>query len=189
MAGSIRIASAAVTCSLVLVFAETRGLAQLELTAPVASQSESTEHDFDFLLGTWEFIAESKLAGVPPKYPGRWTAARTGAGALVEDDFVVVDDQGVRRYLGVTVRAFDAQTKRWTTAFVVPPGATWSIGRAWREGSEIAETPEDSAKGTRARFLDIASDHFTWIMEQSKDAGKTWATMVRVQARRAATNQ
>ena len=158
----------------------------LAQTRATAAPAEGSKHDFDFLLGNWEFIAESKLPGVPPKYPGRWTGERTGAGAIVEDDFIVTDDQGVRRYLGITLRAFDAKTKQWTTAFVVPPGAKWSVGRAWREGNEIAEGSDDATSGKRARFLDIAPDHFTWSMEQSNDGGKTWANMVRVQATRVA---
>jgi hypothetical protein len=151
--------------------------------------SESTPQDFDFLLGSWDFVTESKLPGTPPKYPGRWTGERTGDGALVEDDYIVVDNEGQRRYLGVTIRAFDSKTKQWTTAFVVPPGANWSLGSAWREGNEIAEGPLDTAKGTRARFYDIGPDHFMWSMDRSTDGGKTWTNMVRVEAHRVSTGE
>lgn len=170
----------------IVVLGQTGTLAQTPVTAV---SLEGSEHDFDFLLGSWEFTAESKLPGAPPTYPGRWTGERTGNGALVEDDFIVIDDQGVRRYLGVTIRAFDAKTKHWTTAFVVPPAATWKLGTAWREGNDIAEGPLDSTKKTRARFADIASDHFTWSMDQSTDGGTTWVNMVRVRARRASATQ
>lgn len=157
----------------------------LAQTASMTVSTEGSEHDFDFLLGNWDFTAESRLPGLPPTYTGRWTFERTGNGALVEDDFMAVDELGVRRYLGVTVRAFDATTKRWTTSFVVPPGATWRLGAAWREGNEIAEGPLDTAiQKTRARFSDVAKDHFTWTLDQSTDNGKTWVNMVRVRARR-----
>ena len=151
----------------------------------------STEGDFDFLLGSWEFTAESKVPGVPPKYQGRWTAERIGDGTLVEDDFTGLDDRGRRVYLGVTIRAFDAKAKRWTTAFVEPvrylegQTAKWSLGTAWRERHEMREGPLDEAKASRARFYDIAPDHFSWSMDRSTDGGKSWINdYLRVQARR-----
>lgn len=167
------------------------GLAQ-ETTLARPTPSASTEHDFDFMLGKWEFTAESKVPGVPPKYHGRWTAERTGDATLVEDDFTALDDQGNRVYLGVTLRAFDAKAKRWTTAFVEPvryregPAAKWSLGTAWREGSEVREASLDEQNRARAHFFDIAPDHFNWSMDRSADGGKTWITdFLRVQARRA----
>jgi hypothetical protein len=146
--------------------------------------SASTDHDFDFLVGTWEFTAVAKIPGAPPTYPGIWTAKRTGDDAVVEDAYKVVDDQGVRRFLGVTYRAFDAKKKLWTTAFVVPPSGTWKLGTAWREGDEIWEGSPDESKTKRARFYDIAPDHFHWIAERSTDGGMSWSSYVQVEARR-----
>lgn len=161
-----------------------------------SASSESTERDFDFLLGSWEFTAESKVPGVPPVYHGRWTGERIGDATLVEDDFAGLDDGGRRVYLGVTIRAFDAKAKRWTTAFVEPVRylegrtAKWSLGTAWREEHEMHEGPLDTAKASRARFYDIGPDHFSWRMDQSTDGGKTWTyDLLRVQARRTSAGQ
>jgi hypothetical protein len=136
------------------------------------------------MLGTWSFTVESKLPNTPATYTDRWTAERIAVGTLVEDDFMAIDDQGVRHYLGVTIRAFDANTKQWTTAFVVPPANSWAIGKAWREGNEIAEGPDNQAKGRRARFSDITTDGFTWSLDNSDDGGRTWVNVVRVRAHR-----
>jgi len=148
------------------------GLAQGPALPQPMSSSVSTEHDFDFLLGDWEFAAASKVPGVPPKYQGRWTGERIGDGTLVEDDFTALDDRGNRVYLGVTVRAFDAKAKHWTTAFVEPvrylegPVGKWSLGIAWRDGTEVRESPLDESNRTRAHFFDIAPDHFSWRMDR-----------------------
>ena len=181
-------------CSLIaftILVCSPSGHAQPPTLAP-PSPSTSGEHDFDFLLGKWEFTAESKVPGVPPTYRGRWTAERTGDETLVEDDFAAFDERGSRVYLGVTLRAFDAKVKRWTTAFVEPvrylegPAAKWSLGSAWREGNEVREASLDVPNRARARFFDIAPDHFRWSMDRSADGGRTWITdVLRVQARRA----
>jgi hypothetical protein len=177
------------------VIALANGPAHFQATQGETS-SESTERDFDFLIGSWEFTAESKVPGTPPVYHGHWTGERTGDATLVEDDFTGLDDNGRRVYLGVTIRAFDAKAKRWTTAFVEPvrylegPKAKWSLGTAWREGHEMREGPLDESKASRARFYDIAPDHFSWKMDRSTDGGKTWISdFLRVQARRASVGQ
>jgi hypothetical protein len=145
-----------------------------------ASVATSTEHDFDFLLGSWEFAAASKVPGVPSQYHGLWTAERIGAGTLVEDDYAAFDDRGHRVYLGVTIRAFDANARRWMTSFVEPVryldmrATKWSLGIAWRDGTEVREAPVDEPSLTRAHFFDIAPDHFSWSMDRSTDGGKTW---------------
>ncbi len=154
--------------------------------SPAAASAEGSEHDFDFVLGRWDFVAESKLPNTPATYTGRWTGERVGDGALVEDDYMP-GEVGARQYLGVTIRAFDAKTKRWTTTFVAPPAAAWALGSAWRDGKDMAEGPLDPAKGRRARFSDIAPDHFVWTLDSSIDGGRTWTTMVRVHSRRAAS--
>lgn len=165
------------------------GLAQRRATSELrrAVAPAPSEHDFDFLLGSWTFVADSKNPASPPHYPGHWMALRSGSGTVVEDDYHVVNDSGdvvtyrghayqpgETIFLGVTYRAFDAKTKRWTTAFVQPPAAKWSLGTAWRDGDVMREAPSEPASNSRARFYDIEPDHFTWSFDVSKDSGKTW---------------
>jgi hypothetical protein len=168
---------------------------------PTSSISEASAHDFDFMLGSWTFVADSKNPSNPPRFRGRWTAERSGDNTLIEDDYRAVNDSGEVTYkgrtyrpgetiyLGVTYRAFDARTKRWTTAFVQPPRATWSLGTAWRDAEVIREAPADTSPSTRARFYNIGPNHFTWSFDVTRDGGKTWTTdVVHVEATRVGTS-
>ncbi len=136
--------------------------------------AEPSAHDFDQILGTWAFTSKTRNPNIPPEFSGRWTWSRSGVDAIIEDDYRVVDPAGNQHFLGVTYRAFDATTKRWANAFVQPPGARWSIGEAWRDGNDIVEGPADSTKKSRARFVFVDADHFTWSYDVSQDGGKTW---------------
>lgn len=166
---------------------------------PLATHApEGTANDFDFIIGSWTFEVDSKNPATPAHYNGHWTGERTGKGTIIEDDFHVYNDSGkvvVSKgrtyqpgetvYLGITYRAFDASTKRWTTAFVQPPAGAWTLGTAWRDGAVMQEAPSDSAKGSRARFYNIGPNHFTWTLDVSRDGGKTWVTdFVHVEATR-----
>ncbi|HVT37675.1 MAG TPA: hypothetical protein VHE78_01400 [Gemmatimonadaceae bacterium] len=165
---------------------------------PARPAPEASVHDFDFMLGSWTFIAESKNPSWPPRFNGYWTGVRSGHGTIIEDDYRLVNDSGKvvtwrghayqpdeTIFIGVTYRAFDPLTKRWTTAFVQPPAAGWALGTAWREGDAMWEAPSDSARSSRAHFYNIEANHFSWSLEVSKDGGKTWvADFLRVDARR-----
>jgi hypothetical protein len=178
-------------------------LAMIGLASPTrpdvrpARSTEGSAHDFDFMLGSWTFAGVSTNPNYPAHFRGRWTAERSGDNALIEDDYRVVDDSaevkyggrtyrpGETIYLGVTYCAFDATTKRWATAFVQPPGATWSLGTAWRDGEMIREAPSDGSPSSRSRFYEIGPNHFAWSFDVSRDSGKTWlADVIRVEATR-----
>lgn len=165
--------------------------------ASASTPREGSGKDFDGMLGTWTFDAHSKNTNSPPRFSGHWTWQRSGNGTLVEDDYHVVNDSGKvvtwqgrsyepgeTIYLGVTYRAFDVNTKRWTTAFIQPPATQWSLGTAWRDGDSIREAPMGQ-QSNRARFYDVGPNHFSWRFDISKDGGKTWITdFVRVEATR-----
>src|SRR5919109_1504830 len=59
--------------------------------------------DFDYLLGDWEFTAESKEYG---KFRGLWSAVRLDTGQIL-DEYRVVGDRGETFYVSSTVRNYN----------------------------------------------------------------------------------
>jgi hypothetical protein len=137
-----------------------------------APPTESTTHDFDSLLGNWQFTAESKVPGTPATYTGRWTCERIGDGALVEDDCKAHDDGGRRVYLGVTFapstrrpkrgprRSFRSRRSRVVDLRQVPPGHSEPPDdrrtRCTKVGSTTPSQPAPVRTSTvRARSLQL----------------------------------
>jgi hypothetical protein len=66
--------------------------------------------DFDYLLGDWEFTANSQQYG---KFRGYWSAVRVGDGADVLDEYRVVGDNDETFYVTRTLRVYNAAADRW----------------------------------------------------------------------------
>jgi hypothetical protein len=82
--------------------------------APVNAQAPSGpkqghEHDFDYLLGDWQFVATSKQYG---KTEGRWSAVRLSTGQIL-DEYRLVDGKGGTIYVTATIRNYNAKSGKW----------------------------------------------------------------------------
>ena len=64
-------------------------VARVDAQAPSAPK-QGHEHDFDYLLGDWQFVATSKQYG---KTEGRWSAVRLSTGQIL-DEYRLVDGKG-----------------------------------------------------------------------------------------------
>src|SRR5712664_3148203 len=78
---------------------------------PEQIKASYTAHqaDFDYLLGDWEFTAESRMYG---KFRGFWSAVRLEKGQIL-DEYRVVGDDGKTLYVTTTIRAYNAAADRW----------------------------------------------------------------------------
>src|SRR5579875_3623815 len=94
----------------------------IALTAPLSVQADSQptpeqlkvryaahKSDFDYLLGDWEFTAESQQFG---KFAGRWSAVRLETGQIL-DEYRVTGKDGQTFYISSTIRAYNAMADRW----------------------------------------------------------------------------
>ena len=70
---------------------------------------EAHKSDFDYLLGDWEFTAQSVEWG---KYGGRWNAVRTAEGHIL-DEYRILDDKGGTIDVTSTVRSYNSAADRW----------------------------------------------------------------------------
>lgn len=147
---------------------------------------------FDFLDGTWDFTYTVKNPDgtTATSSKGRWTGRRLADGHVIEDSWVLIDDNGKPRNLGIyTFRAFNRVTGKWQFKSLNVSTGQWHDGTAEKAGSEMhltqsppAETPDGN--WLRIRYYNIAPDAFSWIADVGD--GKTWMPeLIRIEAKRA----
>ena len=147
---------------------------------------ETHRGDFDYLLGDWEFTAESQRHG---KFHGMWSATRLAEGQIL-DEYRVVGDKKETFYVTTTLRAYNAYLDRWELVGMDSGSGLQDIGTARRTGNEIHLEQRFGVMGDepshwRIRYFDIGPDRFSWTGDRSTDGGKTWVTgFQKIEARR-----
>lgn len=138
-------------------------------TAQTTHKADKT--DFDYLLGDWQFTADSKQWG---KFGGYWSAVRIGDGPLILDEYRIVDDDGKTVYVTRTLRAYNPKLDRWDLVSTDAQTGLQNVGTGYREGGEVHITQQFGTATMRIRYHDIQPDHFLWTADRSTDGGKTW---------------
>ena len=142
--------------------------------------------DFDYLLGDWEFIAESKQYG---KFNGRWSAVRLKTGQIL-DEYRVLGGSGETVYVTSTIRSYNSAADRWELIGMDHGAGLLDFGTAQRVGDEMHLEQKFGVAGgrpvtLRIRYYNIRSDRFSWSADRSADDGKTWTEdFQRIEARR-----
>ncbi len=175
------------------------GLALLPAAAAAKEQVDEREAqaaydahqaEFDYLLGDWEFVQTRPSASGPVKFRGYWSARRSADGAVITDEFRILDDSGRTSYVSTTLRAYSATQKRWNILGVEPGLGVLQVGTGWKEGKDMRISQTFSGGGAdsslwRIRYHDIRPDRFSWRGDRSTDGGKTWFENFRtIEARR-----
>ena len=146
----------------------------------------SHKSDFDYLLGDWEFTAESGDYG---KFGGRWSAVRLETGQIL-DEYRVTGSKGETFYVTSTIRSYNAAADRWELIGMNDGNGLQDFGTGQRIGAEVhIEQRFGVASGhptiLKIRYYDIQPDHFSWVADRSKDGGQTWGKgSQRIDARR-----
>jgi hypothetical protein len=152
-----------------------------------AAAYEVHKGDFDYLLGDWEFSANSREFGM---FRGYWSALRLSEGQIL-DEYRVVSDSGETIYVTTTIRNYNAFADRWELLGMDRGNGLQDAGTARRDGGEmrIEQRFGVAAGGTpailRIRYHDIGPDRFSWTADRSTDAGNTWVSRYQtIEARR-----
>jgi hypothetical protein len=152
----------------------------------VKALSAAHHGDFDYLLGDWEFTAESRQYG---KFRGYWSAVRLESGSIL-DEYRIVDDNGESVYSTTTIRAYNAAADRWELIGMDGGSGLQDFGTGQRRNSEMhIEQKFGVASGSpsvmRIRYYNIQPDRFSWTADRSADNGKTWVERFQqIEARR-----
>jgi hypothetical protein len=136
---------------------------------------EAHKGDFDYLLGDWEFTAQSHEYGA---FGGRWSAMRLDEGQIL-DEYRVTGDAGETYYVTTTLRNYNSVLDRWELIGAVAGEGLQDFGTGRRVGAEVhIEQRFGVAAGTpsvwKIRYYDIRPDGFSWAADRSNDDGKTW---------------
>jgi hypothetical protein len=176
-------AVAAVLCFVPSTGAQTSGPSPEEQRKAAYAAHQA---DFDYLLGDWEFTAESKQYG---KFNGRWSAVRLETGQIL-DEYRVLGGDGETIYVTSTVRSYNSAAGRWELIGMDRGGGLQDFGTAQRVGGEMHIEQRFGVAGgrpitLRIRYYNIQPDRFSWSADRSTDDGKTWtADFQRIEARR-----
>jgi hypothetical protein len=147
---------------------------------------DAHQGDFDYLLGDWEFTAESREYGT---FYGSWSAVRLEKGHIL-DEYRVVGDKGETFYVTTTLRNYNAVLDQWELVGLDAGSGLQDKGTGRRVGSEMhIEQTFGYVSGKpslwKIRYYDIRPDQFSWSADRSTDGGKTWvAKHQTIQARR-----
>jgi hypothetical protein len=133
--------------------------------------------EFDYLLGDWEFTANSQQYG---KFQGLWSAVRLDKGQIL-DEYRVTGDDGETYYVTTTLRNWNGALDRWELIGADGGAGLQDFGTGRWDGKEMRiEQTFGVAAGTpstwRIRYYNIAPDTFSWTADRSTDGGKTWVT-------------
>ena len=145
----------------------------------LSAQIEAKEkplHDFDYLLGDWEFTGANSEAGA---LHGVWSAASLGDGEIL-DEIRIANDKGAT-YRTQYLRIYNFRSSQWEIVATESGAGLQNRGTAVRDGDEIRlEQTIGAATGKpsllKIRYYDIGPDHFTWSADRSNDNGATWVT-------------
>ena len=161
-------------------------LAIIALLAAAPLFAQSHDRDFDYLLGDWEFTADSKQYG---KFSGFWSAVRVGDGGPILDEYRAVAGDG-SNYVTRTLRAYNGRRNQWELVSTDGASGLQNFGTGHREGDEM-RIEQKFGVGTatpsiwRIRYYNIQPDRFSWTADQSKNGGKTWVKdYLQIEARR-----
>ena len=147
---------------------------------------EQHKADFDYLLGDWQFTADSKEHG---KYGGYWSAIKLAEGQIL-DEFRVTGDKGETYYVTTSLRNYNKFADRWELIGADAGTGMQDFGTARRVGTEMhIEQKFGVASGQPAvmkiRYYNIEKDRFSWAADRSTDGGKTWVkNHLQIEARR-----
>lgn len=147
---------------------------------------------FDFLEGEWDFTYTAlNPDGSKQTSQGRWTGRKLADGRLIEDSWVLLDDQGKPRGAGLyTFRVYNRAAGKWQYRSVNLTSGLWQEGTGEKVGDEIhlmQSPPKENPNGAmlRIRYYNITPKAFSWVADASLDAGQTWnKEVLRIEAKR-----
>ena len=164
---------------------------QLPIKAPTASIS--SQHDFDFLVGSWKVQhrrLKHRLAN-----SNEWeTFPGTCKNWLLLDGQGDVDDNVLQlpagTYSAVTLRSFDPATKSWSIWWLDsrhPQKLDPPVAGEFRDGIGTffaKDTLDGRPLVVRFIWSDITANSAKWQQAFSDDGGKTWETNWTMEFRR-----
>jgi len=133
---------------------------------------------FGFLLGEWDIEMLVMPEGASA---GRRAISRVNRildGTALLDEIRHLDDSGHVNFRGASFRTYVLENDRWYVVWMMANVEGFSALRAEVVDGEVHTTGEGRDPGgdlvERGRYHDISGDGYSFMLERSYDAGKTW---------------
>jgi hypothetical protein len=150
--------------------------------SPLGGAPTGDVHDFDFIAGEWTVVNRRlKARGVGSRDWDEFPATHRGAlhlDGVANSDEIRFPTQG---WSGMTVRAFDLATRRWSiwwidgkTGTMFPP----VVGGFRGDRGEFYGDDTDGGRAVKVRYVwtRLGADAARWEQAFSSDGGSTWET-------------
>jgi hypothetical protein len=130
---------------------------------------------FDRVAGSWDVdYTNIRDDGARDKVRGELLVGWVLDGRALQDLWIQFPKPGEDRFIGTTLRFYDADRKKWRVTWVSAIANAVTLLEGSEEDGRIA-LYNDSPKGrTRWTFSNITDRTFVWQGELSTDGGKTW---------------
>lgn len=133
---------------------------------------------FDFLVGEWDLAMLTLPEGSAVGRRATLRVRHILDGAALFDEIRHVDETGKVNFRGATFRTYVVDRDRWYVLWMMAN----IEGCTELEAQVTAGEVHTSGKGRdplgelqeRGRYYDISSDCFSFTLERSNDAGRTW---------------
>ena len=136
---------------------------------------------FAFLVGKWNGVGRTTAPdGSPVQFEMTWVGRYVLDGMAIADEFHGTTPDG-KPYLGISLRQYDSARGTWVVEFLNVTGSfvrrqvNAQSGAVRHEGDAVIVISEDGETRIRETYRVSGRDQFTYAMELSQDAGKTWA--------------
>jgi hypothetical protein len=150
-------------------------------------------HQFAFLLGKWRGEAKLKREdGTWDLLNASWEGRYILDGYVIADEYRMTTPEGQLLVLGINLRTYDAKKKAWNMKWLNALSGTWTdlgpeeLGGVVADGAAISycmKEPVARHALTRATYVRISADRFTWRGDRSDD-GKTWEQFLVIELHR-----
>ncbi|HEY0702038.1 MAG TPA: hypothetical protein VGD60_04655 [Candidatus Acidoferrales bacterium] len=148
---------------------------------------------FAFLVGQWSGDAKLKRAdGGTDRLKVEWDGRYVLDGYAIQDDYRMTSVAGELVVLGMNVRAYDSEKKKWNMKWLNALAGDWTdLGTDEMGGvrvdektiSYVVKEPMAAHALTRITFTNDSAEQFTWRGEKSND-GKTWEEFLTIELHR-----
>jgi hypothetical protein len=145
------------------------------------------------LIGAWR--GEAKLKGEGGEVEvlhATWDGRYILDGYAIADEYRMTNAAGELLVMGVNLRAYDPTRKAWNMKWLNGLGGTWvdlgpeELGGVLARGNTISysmKEPSTQHALTRATYVNVAKNHFTWRGERSND-GQVWEEFLVIELHR-----
>jgi uncharacterized protein DUF1579 len=146
---------------------------------------------FAFLIGNWRCDARLKRDdGTWEHLKATWNGRYILDGLAIADEYRMTTLAGELIVLGMNFRSYDSQKKTWNLKWLNALAGTWTdLGSEEMGGIKLTEKtitysmkePLAAHRLTRATYVNVSENRFTWRGEKSND-GKEWEEFLVIEA-------